>query len=70
MMEYVSKHYPKIKVLVLTAHHDENTLKALIEKGANGFFNKETNLDNILDAIKLIVKFDYYFHTCSLKRIV
>ena len=68
--EYVSKHYPEIKILILTVHDDEEMFHALIEKGANGFLNKSASLNTIIEAINTVVKYDYYFAGRNLKKIV
>lgn len=67
--EYLSKHYPKIKILILTVHFDYAIIRHLINK-VHGFLDKEKNTDNIIDAINLIYKYDFYFKGLKFKKIV
>src|ERR1700740_3171058 len=68
--EYLSKHYPDIKILILTVSNDDAVLYNLIEQGANGFLKKGRDMENIIDAIYTVTKHKYYFSGHDLKKIV
>ena len=67
--EYLSKHYSKIKILILTVHFDYVIIRHLINK-VHGFLDKEKNTDSVIDAINLIYKYDFYFKGLKFKKIV
>jgi len=68
--QYLSLNYPNIKILILTIHNDEGISNHLIKNGANGFLSKESEMDKVVDAIRIIYKYKYYFTDWDLKKIV
>lgn len=68
--EYLSRHHPDIKILILTQHNDEGISQELIKKGANGFLFKKNGLEKIVDAIYSVAKYQYYFAGWNLQKIV
>jgi len=68
--EYLDKHYPDIKILILTVHNDEKISNYLIEKGANGFLKKDGDMNKIMKAINSVYECKYYFEDWDLKKIV
>jgi DNA-binding NarL/FixJ family response regulator len=69
-IEYLSLHYPAIRVLILTVHRDERISNELIEKGANGFLMKGSDMNVIMKAINTVYGCKYYFEEWDLKKIV
>ena len=67
--KYLSKHYPKIKILILTIHQDYRIIRHLLDK-VNGFLKKEKNIDKVLDAIHTIYQHDFYFAGLDFKKII
>jgi DNA-binding NarL/FixJ family response regulator len=67
--EYLNKHHPEIKILILTTYSGENLSRNLIEKGANIFLLKNNGLEQVPDAIYTLFKYDYYFADWSSKKI-
>jgi len=51
---YITQHYPDVKVLVLSARQDRETLFAAIEAGANGYILKDTEPDELARAIAVV----------------
>src|ERR1700752_3684015 len=47
--EYLSKNHSDIKILILTVSSDDSILHHLIEKGANGFLKKGSDMEKIAD---------------------
>ncbi|MBL0048933.1 MAG: response regulator transcription factor [Bacteroidetes bacterium] len=53
--------FPSIKILVLTMHDDDVTIKTMIGKGANGFLMKDDSLEAVIEGINTVYSKDYYF---------
>ena len=60
--KYISQHYPKIAVIVLTMHEDERFVSHLMENGANGYLLKSTDPAEIKKAITDVVTKGYYLN--------
>lgn len=60
--KYISKHYPKIAVLVLTMHEDDKFVTHLMENGANGYLLKSTDPQEIKKAILEVSSKGYYLN--------
>ena len=60
--KYVSRHYPKISVIVLTMHEDERFVNHLMENGAHGYLLKSTDPSEIKKAITDVVTKGYYLN--------
>jgi two-component system response regulator DegU len=67
--EYLNKHHPEIKILILTGHGDENISTNLIGKGANVFLLKDNGIEQAADAIYTLFKYEHYFADWSSKKI-
>jgi two-component system response regulator DegU len=67
-MEYLSKHHPEIKVLILTVHDEARALLNLIERGVNGFLMKD-DINELINAIDTIYKQEFYFKGWDMKKI-
>ena len=48
--------HPEVSVLVLTAHDDDEYVFALLQAGANGYLLKTAEADELLKAIRTVVK--------------
>jgi len=59
--EYVRKKYPEVKIIILTMHDDDSFISHLIEKGANGFLLKDSNIETVVDAIYAVIKNGFHF---------
>ncbi|HWY38712.1 MAG TPA: response regulator transcription factor [Bacteroidia bacterium] len=58
---YVRKKYPDVKIVILTMHDDDAFISHLIEKGANGFLVKDSNIEMVVDAIYSVVHTGFHF---------
>ncbi len=47
----VIQNYPDIKILILSVHDDESFIAELIERGAHGYLVKDSDPDEVYDAI-------------------
>lgn len=50
----IAKDYPQVKVLVLSAHEDRDTLFAAIDAGATGYVLKDTEPEELARAIRVV----------------
>jgi len=66
--EYLSKHYPEIKILILTIKNDKNLSNELIEKGANVYLLKDNGIEQVADAIYTLFKYEHYFEGFGLNK--
>lgn len=46
--------YPNIRVLALTMHEDITMISKMVDAGASGYILKRTNMNEVLDAIKVV----------------
>lgn len=60
--KYISKHYPKIAVLVLSMHEDDKFVVHLMENGANGYLLKSAEPQEIRKAILEVKSKGYYLN--------
>ena len=69
-LEYLSEHYPEIKVLMLTFYQEPGISQQLIERGANGFIFKNTDLSKLAEIIETVYTHHYYFVGWDMKEIM
>ncbi len=53
--------YPDIKIIILTMYDDPNLINQMVDAGANGYLLKDTDPEIVEEAIKTVVKTDFYF---------
>lgn len=61
--KYLTKHYPGVKILVLTMHTEGKIIHELIEAGVHGFLTKDADPQEVEKALYAIVDKDYYVNT-------
>lgn len=59
--EAIRKRYPKLKIIILTSYGNKELMFSLIEKGANAFLTKNTDIKTIVKAINQVLEKGYYF---------
>ncbi|MDD2550165.1 MAG: response regulator transcription factor [Bacteroidales bacterium] len=47
---------PDIQVLALTMHEDINMIRKMVDAGASGYILKRTNMNEVLEAIRVVAK--------------
>lgn len=62
--------YLDLKIIALTMHNDEDFIIDMIEKGANGFLSKDTDIEMLIDAIYTVMENEYYFNEKVSKALV
>lgn len=63
------KHFPDMKVLILSVHEDENFMVQLIEHGAHGYLVKDSDPQEVHDAIIAVYQKGSYINERTLRAI-
>src|SRR5579872_623268 len=67
--QYLIEAYPLMKILVLSVHDDENFINQLIECGAHGYLVKDSNPQEVYEAIVSVHNKGSYINERTLKAI-
>jgi DNA-binding NarL/FixJ family response regulator len=59
--EYLHRHFPVIKIIILTTYDDEDLIFHLAQKGAHGFLLKDSAIEAVADAINTVMNDQRYF---------
>jgi len=59
--ETIRDRYPDIKIIIITSSKCKEMMYSLMEKGANAFLNKNTEVKVITKAINEVIEKGYYF---------
>lgn len=62
-------HFPTIKVIILSVHQDENYISRLIEIGAHGYLVKDSDPEEVYEAIIAVHTKGSYINAMTLKAI-
>lgn len=57
----IKQQYPDVGIIILTMHHENEFLVHMVELGVNGFLPKDSNFEEIIDAIYSVHDNGYYF---------
>ncbi len=60
--KYIRKHYPDVRILVLSNHDEDVFILNMIEIGANGYLLKDAEPKEMIEAIRIVVENKYYFN--------
>ncbi len=60
--KYLNKHFPAIKVIILTMYEDERFVGHLMDSGANGYLLKSTDSSEIKKAINDVMRTGFYLN--------
>jgi DNA-binding NarL/FixJ family response regulator len=60
--KYINKHYPSIRILVLTMYEDERFVGHLMDSGANGYLLKSTDPEEIKQGITDVMRTGFYLN--------
>jgi len=58
----VLEEYPEMKIIILTMHEEERHIIKMIELGVNGYLMKNASPDEVIECIKCVMEYDYYFN--------
>ena len=67
--KYVKKHYPQIKIIILSMISDTQVIHRMVKHGADGYLLKNDIQDELVDAIHEIVLDKSYFNK-DIKRLL
>lgn len=59
--KHLQKHYPDVKILIVSQMTTKESIHRVMELGANGFFSKDADPDKLEKAIRDIRTKDYFF---------
>ena len=62
LTDFIKKHYPEIKVIVVSMFDDEDIIVDIVKRGANAFLSKQSTTEEVQNAIQTVVNNDYYFN--------
>jgi DNA-binding NarL/FixJ family response regulator len=62
LTDFIKKHYPEIKVIVVSMFDDEDIIIDVVKRGANAFLSKQSTPEEVNNAIKSVLQNDYYFN--------
>ncbi len=57
----IKRMYPEIKVVAFTMFDEEDSIKQMLEAGANGYILKNSGLGDVKKAIETVMKGEFYF---------
>ena len=69
-LQEIKRRCPGVKILVLTNYEDEEHVKASLKAGGNGYLLKDASFDQLVTAIRTVLKGDFYLHSKVLKDVL
>lgn len=61
-LQSIKKEYEEVKIIILSMYDDKETIRQMMEYGANAYLTKSTNADEIYKAIISCMEDDFYFN--------
>ena len=61
VFEKIKSKYPKLKVIIISMHFKDSYIIEFIKKGANGFLNKNSSIEKIVDALFAVHEHGFYY---------
>lgn len=55
LVKRIHKEYPRLKIMAVTTYNDMGFLTQMIKNGANGYLLKSANIEDIQEAIKVVM---------------
>ncbi len=65
----ICRHFPEMRVIILSVHRDESYIARLIETGAHGYLVKDSDPQEVFEAIEAVYKKGSYINQLTLKAI-
>jgi DNA-binding NarL/FixJ family response regulator len=66
----IKKLYPDVKVIMLSMHNDHSMISKLMEIGANSYLTKNSDSENIYNAIKTCYEQEFFFNELTNKALL
>ena len=54
LITQINVNYPKIKILIISVHNEEDAVLKTIKAGAKGFLSKDTDRNELIEAIYIL----------------
>lgn len=70
VLKYLNKNYKSIKCIVLSMHNDSNYIAKCTELGAWGYLLKNTDTDELINAIDIVHSGEKYFNQDTSKKMI
>lgn len=61
-LQLIKKENGEVKIIILSMHDDKETIRQLMENGANSYLIKTANAEEIYKAIDICMKDEFYFN--------
>lgn len=61
VIQQVSPEFPKVRILVFSMHNNSDYILAAVKYGAAGYLQKDTSREEILKAVRSVVKGELYY---------
>ena len=68
--EFLKNNYPLIKILALSSDDDGRTISRIVRNGAKGFISKNLGPEDLLEALNVLMKGDFYLSQSHLNEMV
>ncbi len=69
VVQVLKQYYPEMRILILSVHEDQYLIAKLIEEGANGYLVKDSDPQEVYEAIKAVYQNGSYINSRSLEAI-
>jgi DNA-binding NarL/FixJ family response regulator len=69
-LQEIKRRCPEVRILVLTAYEDEEHVRASLKAGGNGYLLKDSSFDELVMAIKRVLKGEIYVDPAALTPLV
>ncbi len=70
VIKKIKPKFPHLHILMLTIHEDEALLKAALKAGASGYILKQAAEQELISAIRVILRGDIYVDPAMLRRVL
>jgi DNA-binding NarL/FixJ family response regulator len=70
LCKIVTESYPKIKVIILSMHTNEEYIMSALENGASGYLPKDSGHEELIKAIKTVSENEIFFNHNISQRII
>ena len=67
---HIKKHAPKIKILILTMHTDEEYVFQILQAGASGYLLKQSAIEELVSAIRVVWRGESYLSPSISKTVI
>lgn len=66
---HLKKHYPDLKIIILSVHSEERHIVHMVGEGVNGYLFKNAELSEVVQAVEAVQEKGFYFNESVLRAI-